>query len=78
MPKLCDKAEKISVKTCLECKEYCCFNLYGPIRKDGKLYEMIYFRKLHECENNETCEGCECYNVCSNLVKQSVIFRPLT
>lgn len=59
-----------SILVCKECKDYQCKNLWGPIKSDSKLYEMIEFKSLNECIID--CSKCEHFNLCSVLIGENV------
>ena len=68
-----------SIEVCVNCKDYTCKNLYGPIKENSRCYQMIKDKLFDECvfgcENENDlngCSRCEYKNSCSILIRESV------
>ena len=72
-----EKCKNSSIEKCLVCKTYECKNLYGPIKKDSRCYNMMFNKLFDECvfigEPNG-CARCEYMNACSTLIRECVVF----
>lgn len=71
-----------SIEVCVNCKDYTCKNLYGPIKENSRCYEMIKNKLFDECVfGSETksngCFDCVHLDSCSTLVHQNVALMDL-
>lgn len=73
------KCRNTSVENCLNCSDYACKNLYGPIKSHSRCFDMIKDKLFDECvfgcENENDLNGCSCCayrNVCSTLIGEAV------
>lgn len=70
---------KSSITECVNCEDYQCKNLWGPIKQNSRCYKMIENKLFDECvfgcENENDlngCARCQHLNECSTLVRQNV------
>lgn len=68
-----------SIEKCVNCTDYSCKNLYGPIKTESRCYQMIKDKLFDECvfgcENENDlngCSRCEYRNACSTLIGEAV------
>ena len=78
------KCRNTSILKCVECQDYQCKNLWGPIKENSRCYEMIKNKLFDECVfgcEKETdlngCSRCIYINMCSTLIRQNVVFFDL-
>lgn len=70
---------KTSIKDCINCNTYDCKNLYGPIKKNSRCYNMIWNKLFDECvfigngDEPNGCAHCEYMNTCSTLIRECVV-----
>ena len=43
------KCRNTSIMKCVECEDYQCKNLWGPIKENSRCYEMIKNKLFDEC-----------------------------